>query len=63
MGDKQVIPAYRRLSPFGQRQPFGIEIHRLSGAGCIVVFALLFELFLNAASYLGQAFSFRTLPV
>ena len=41
---------------FEQRQPFGIEMYQLSGVGFIVAFGLLFEFFLNAAFYLGQAF-------
>ena len=31
-------------------------MYRLSGVGFIVAFGLLFEFFLNAAFYLGQAF-------
>jgi len=31
-------------------------MHQLSGVGFIVAFGLLFEFFLNAAFYLGQAF-------
>ena len=55
-GDKQVIPIIGGFLPFEQRQPFGIEMYRLSGVGFIVAFGLLFEFFLNARSTLARRF-------
>jgi len=42
-GDKQVIPLIGGFLPFEQRQPFGVEMHQLSGVGFIVAFGLLFK--------------------
>jgi len=42
-GINQVFGQIGGFLPFEQRQPFGVEMHQLSGVGFIVAFGLLFK--------------------